>query len=277
MSTIFAIATDNNITAFTAAEQISEGQDRFATEKEFARLSADWPIARFAEVWNTFAGVVPFGDLKPVKKFTDRKTAVARIWKAIQALTPAPAPQAAPVAPKKAKATKQAKAKDATPTARDGRLAVRELLDLLQVAEGDYSREGIPDLGEAGDGPVGGEFGELLLGGETVLAFGNLLGGGEGGNVVVGGDCECGHGCSPVSKLDFVDDPARLVGADSVCGRHLRAKAGGSPDADLATSGEVGAEPAAAWVFAGEADSGQRAADLHDVGRSDVYVLLLHG
>ena len=104
--TTFAIDTDNNITAFTAAEQVPEGQDRFATEKEFAKLSADWPITRFVEVWNAFAGVVPFDDLKPVKKFTDRKTAVTRIWKAIQALTPAPAPQAAPVAPKKAKATK---------------------------------------------------------------------------------------------------------------------------------------------------------------------------
>ena len=105
--TTFAIATDNNITAFTAAEQVPEGQDRFATEKEFAKLSADWPLTRFPEVWNAFAGVVPFDSLKPVKKFTDRKTAVTRIWKAIQALTPAPAPQAAPVAPKKAKATKR--------------------------------------------------------------------------------------------------------------------------------------------------------------------------
>ena len=77
--TTFAIATDNNITAFTAAEQVPEGQDRFATEKEFAKLSADWPLTRFPEVWNAFAGVVPFDSLKPVKKFTDRKTAVGRI------------------------------------------------------------------------------------------------------------------------------------------------------------------------------------------------------
>jgi len=110
--TTFAITTDNNITAFTAAEQVPEGQQRFATEKELAKVSAEWPISRFPEVWNGFAGVVPFDSLKPVKKFTDRKTAVARIWKAIQALTPAPAPQAAPAAPKKAKAAKQAKPKD---------------------------------------------------------------------------------------------------------------------------------------------------------------------
>jgi hypothetical protein len=130
--TSFTIDTDNNI---AAAEQISEGQDRFTTEKEFAKLAADWPITRFVEVWNAFAGAPPFGELKPVKKFTDRKTAVARIWKAIQALRPTPAPQAAPVAPKKAKAAKAATVKDATPTARDGsKKAV--VLDLLKRPDG---------------------------------------------------------------------------------------------------------------------------------------------
>lgn len=99
----FTIDNHNNITALAATEQVLEGQERFTTEKEPAKGSTEWPISRFAEVWNGFAGVVPFDSLKPVKKFTDRKTAVGRIWKAIQALTPAPAPQAAPAAPKKAK------------------------------------------------------------------------------------------------------------------------------------------------------------------------------
>ncbi len=133
--TTFTIATDNNITAFAAAEQVPEGQDRFATEKEFAKLSADWPLTRFPEIWNAFAGVVPFDTLKPVKKFTDRKTAITRIWKAIQALTPTPAPQAAPAAPKKAKAAKDATAKDATPTTREGsKKAI--VLDMLKRSDG---------------------------------------------------------------------------------------------------------------------------------------------
>ncbi len=134
--TTFTIATDNNITAFAAAEQVPEGQDHFATEKEFAKLSADWPLTRFPEVWNAFAGVVPFDSLKPVKKFTDRKTAVSRIWKAIQALTPTPAPQAAPVAPKKkAKSAKDATAKVATPTTREGsKKAI--VLDMLKRPDG---------------------------------------------------------------------------------------------------------------------------------------------
>ena len=57
------------------------------------------PTLTWAFAWNAFAGVVPFDSLKPVKKFTDRKTAVSRIWKAIQALTPTPAQQAADAAP----------------------------------------------------------------------------------------------------------------------------------------------------------------------------------
>jgi len=133
--TTFTIDTDNNITAFAAAEQVPEDQDRFAIEKEFAKLSADWPITRFVEVWNAFAGAPPFGELKPVKKFTDRKTAVARIWKAILALTPTPAPQTAPVAPTKAKAAKAATANDAAPPARDGsKKAI--VLDMLKRPDG---------------------------------------------------------------------------------------------------------------------------------------------
>ena len=107
----YTIDTDNNITAFAVIEdalnhRVGTTEGAFSGEKELAKLSAEWPAARFVEVWNSFAGVAPFDSLKPVKKFTDRKTAVNRIWKAIQALTPAPAQHAAPVAPKKAKATK---------------------------------------------------------------------------------------------------------------------------------------------------------------------------
>ncbi len=132
---IFAITTDNNITAFTAAEQVPEGHQRFATEKELAKVSAEWPISRFIDVWNGFAGVVPFDTLKPVKKFTDRKTAVSRIWKAIQALTPTPAPEAAPAAPKKTKAARASTPKDAAPAARDGsKKAI--VLDMLKRPDG---------------------------------------------------------------------------------------------------------------------------------------------
>ena len=54
---LFAIDTDNNITAFPAAEQIPEGQEHFASEKELAKLAANWPADRLVQVWNGFAGV----------------------------------------------------------------------------------------------------------------------------------------------------------------------------------------------------------------------------
>jgi hypothetical protein len=132
---LFAIDTDNNITAFPAADQIPEGQEHFASEKELAKLAATWPADRLVQIWNSFAGVAPFGDLKTVKKFTDRKTAVARIWKAVQALTPTPAPQAAPAAPKKAKSSKEATARDAAKPAREGsKKAI--VLEMLRRPEG---------------------------------------------------------------------------------------------------------------------------------------------
>ncbi len=140
---LFAIDKDETITAFPAAEQIPEGQEQFASEKELAKLAANWAADRLVNVWNSFAGVAGFGaDLKPVKKFTDRKTAVKRIWAAIQKLdTPTPqetapaAPQAADVAPKKAKATKAAKTKEGASVPREfSKKAI--VLEMLRRKEG---------------------------------------------------------------------------------------------------------------------------------------------
>jgi hypothetical protein len=55
---------------------------RFSTTQELAKITAEWPVSRLVETWNSFAGAAPFDDLKPVKKFTDRKAAIARIWQA---------------------------------------------------------------------------------------------------------------------------------------------------------------------------------------------------
>ena len=136
--TTFAIDTDNTITAYLASDAIPEDQARFISEKELAKLAANWPTDRLVEVWNSFAGAPPFGDLKPVKKFTDRKTAVARIWKAVQALRPTPAPQAAPAAPKKVKATKQARAKDDATGPKGAREGSKKaiVLEMLRRPEG---------------------------------------------------------------------------------------------------------------------------------------------
>jgi len=133
--TTFAIDSDNTITACLAGDAIPEDQARFTSEKELAKLAANWPSDRLIEVWNSFAGVPPFGDLKPVKKFTDRKTAVARIWKTVQALTPSAAPQAADVAPKAAKPRKGASRDQKAAPAREGSKKA-QVLELLRRPEG---------------------------------------------------------------------------------------------------------------------------------------------
>ncbi len=152
---LFAIDTDHAITAFPAAEQIPEGQEHFASEKELTKLAADWPTDRLVQVWKSVAGVAGFGgELKPVRKFTDRKTAVARIWKAIQKLdgpaesdttatapqAPTRAPKAAKGAPKKAKPAKVARAKEGAVLPREfSKKAI--VLELLRRNQGATLKE----------------------------------------------------------------------------------------------------------------------------------------
>ena len=100
----FTIDSDNNITAH-AALPAGESQS-FSNAKELAKLTAEWPASRLVDTWNSFAGVAPFDDLKPVKKFTDRKAAVARIWAAVARLSPDAAQPAPAVASAKGKAKK---------------------------------------------------------------------------------------------------------------------------------------------------------------------------
>jgi hypothetical protein len=121
--TTFTISSDNNITAFPTPDHaeaaIGTGAQPFTSQKDLAKLAAEWSMGRLVEVWNGFAGVVPFDGLKPVKKFTDRKTAVARIWQAIQKLAPA-AEQGAQDAPEAAAATQEASPKEKAPKTKKG-------------------------------------------------------------------------------------------------------------------------------------------------------------
>jgi hypothetical protein len=78
----------------------------FSSAKELAKLTAEWGVSRLVNTWNSFAGVAPFDELKPVKKFKSRNAAIARIWKAIERLSPDGAQRAADVAPAKRKSKK---------------------------------------------------------------------------------------------------------------------------------------------------------------------------
>ena len=117
----FTIDANNNITAFAslvearAAKIHSAGY--FGSPQELAKLVGSWPRTRPVEIWNSFAGVAPFTTLKPVKRFTDGKAAVARIWDAVQVLLANVAKPATPVAPAKGKRKKDAAKRERRHTA----------------------------------------------------------------------------------------------------------------------------------------------------------------
>jgi len=79
----FTIETEtNNITLHTTLEdaQAVPESEHFGSAEDLAGLASEWPIARLIEIWNGIPGVTP------VSKFKDKKTAVTRIWNAIQSL-----------------------------------------------------------------------------------------------------------------------------------------------------------------------------------------------
>jgi hypothetical protein len=91
--------------AVVQPSSVTEGQATFTTEKELAAVTAGWPSGRLVMIWNQLAGVAA------VRKFTDRKSAVSRIWKAVQTLEPAVAPPAAHERAKKVRSGRKATAK----------------------------------------------------------------------------------------------------------------------------------------------------------------------
>ncbi len=72
----------NNITVHASAKDADAvpNSERFNNEAVLGKLAAGWPAVRLVEIWNNLPGA------SPVKKFTDRATAVGRIWKALQSL-----------------------------------------------------------------------------------------------------------------------------------------------------------------------------------------------
>jgi len=88
----FTIDANNNITAFASLDDARAVQinnaEYFGSSQELAKLVGSWPRTRPVDIWNSFAGVAPFTGLKPVRKFTDLKAAIERIWEAIQVRPP---------------------------------------------------------------------------------------------------------------------------------------------------------------------------------------------
>ena len=122
MIKFFTIDSDNCLSAETdqlPPSAAREGDVYFATQEELANLTEALPVSRLVEVWNSFAGAPPFEDLKEVRRFTDRKTAVSRIWHAAERLGAQVEKDEAVIASKPAPAAKPKKAK-AAPTVAKG-------------------------------------------------------------------------------------------------------------------------------------------------------------
>ena len=97
--TTFTIDPDGKIRASRTAREVGRvaaGTELFHSEPELGQLTLKWPGGRLVKTWNSLPGVLP------VKKFTDRQTAVARIWKAVENLAPVRGQRAGSVAPKRA-------------------------------------------------------------------------------------------------------------------------------------------------------------------------------
>ena len=152
---IFTIDNEsNNIMAHAMAQDAEAVPNaaRFRNEASLAKLAADWPATRLVEIYNGLPGV------SPVKKFTDRKTAASRIWKAIQSLrrslpdkgaeqtdvtvTPV-APQLAELAPSETPADQKTTRAKRAPKANGSREGSKTaiVLDLLKRSGGVTSKE----------------------------------------------------------------------------------------------------------------------------------------
>lgn len=78
----FTIDARNAIARLATHERSAREDEKFTSERELAKLAAQWPAKRLVEIWNGMPGV------RRVAKFADRKTAVRRVWTKAQELRP---------------------------------------------------------------------------------------------------------------------------------------------------------------------------------------------
>ena len=122
----FTIDRNNHITALTSTPQapVNPEVTRFSDIRDLGRLAKRWPGPRLVEIWNGLPGH------EPVKKFTNRKVAVSRIWAAAQSLAPR-GTAAFRIVPQKAKSGKLA-SRIQNPAATGRRGKTGRVLELLQ-------------------------------------------------------------------------------------------------------------------------------------------------
>jgi hypothetical protein len=126
------IDSENKVTVLDsrveAEQNAAPGDARFSSIDELVQVTQDWPLARLVAVWNGQPG------LSPVSKFTDRRTAITRIWKALQ--DPVESTDASHAASARRRGSRRTKA-----VAREGSKKAR-ILSLLKQSKGAT----LPDL-----------------------------------------------------------------------------------------------------------------------------------
>jgi len=142
----FTIDNDNNISAYGTPEEAAAESttpfDSFSSQEELAELAKAWPADRFVAIWNSLPGVTP------VQRFTDRNTAVGRIWKRIQDLGAHEQPQAEQPAKPKAERKAKGGARAAKGASAKGK-ANTKATAAQNVPKGKKGREDAGDSGAA--------------------------------------------------------------------------------------------------------------------------------
>src|SRR5450756_1063583 len=75
---IYTIDERNYIAIHAEGAEPAEGVSQFRSQAELGALGANWPSSRLLDIWNRLPNATP------VKKFTNRQTAMRRIWNALQ-------------------------------------------------------------------------------------------------------------------------------------------------------------------------------------------------
>jgi hypothetical protein len=79
----FTIDSKNRIQAEHSTKDQSQKRGlHFSSQRDWARIAADFPLSRLVEIWNRIPGVAP------LQRFTSRQIALNRIWTMLQGMEP---------------------------------------------------------------------------------------------------------------------------------------------------------------------------------------------
>jgi hypothetical protein len=125
---VFSITPNNQVAVFASSQEAPKDAtaQRFASPEELAALAQNWPASRLVQIWNTLPG------LDPVRRFTDRKAGLRRLWQALQNLSPNAGPPTATVRSSRRDPAHTASVAKPAATARQGTKAERVLALLRQ-------------------------------------------------------------------------------------------------------------------------------------------------